>query len=83
MCPDHMVANNIHCSSLIRYQKVCVQKVPQFLTLTIFSVDNRVSGKGRQTKHQNPEFEFGHTQGEIRKKPAKKYFSIRGDGVRG
>jgi hypothetical protein len=27
-------------------------------------------------KGQNPE--FGHTQGEIQKKPAKKYISIRG-----
>jgi len=78
-----MVATNIHCSSLIRYQKVCVHKVPQFVTLTIFWVDNRVIGKGRQTKHQNPEFEFGHTQGEIPKKPAKKYISIQGGGGRG
>jgi hypothetical protein len=78
-----MVATNIHCSSLIRYQKVCVHKVPQFVTLTIFWVDNRVIGKGRQTKHQNPEFEFGHTQGEIPKKPAKKYISIQGGGAGG
>jgi len=30
----------------------------------------RVIGKVRKTQHQNPE--FGHTQGEIKKKPAKK-----------
>jgi hypothetical protein len=30
--------------------------------------------KVRKTQHQNPE--FGHTQGEIQKKPAKKYISI-------
>jgi hypothetical protein len=28
-----------------------------------------------KTQHQNPE--FGHTQGEILKKPAKKYISIQ------
>jgi hypothetical protein len=28
-------------------------------------------GKVRKTQHQNPE--FGHTQGEIFKNPAKKY----------
>jgi hypothetical protein len=31
--------------------------------------------KVRKTQHQNPE--FGHTQGEIQKKPAKKYISIQ------
>jgi hypothetical protein len=31
-------------------------------------------GKGRKTQHQKPE--FGQTQGEIKKKPAKKYTSI-------
>ncbi len=36
----------------------------------------RVIGKIRKTQHQNPD--FGHTQGEIRKKPAKKYISIQG-----
>jgi hypothetical protein len=30
----------------------------------------------RITRHQNPE--FGHTQGEIKKKPAKKYITIQG-----
>jgi hypothetical protein len=29
----------------------------------------------RETQHQNPE--FGHTQGEIKKKPAKKYISFQ------
>jgi hypothetical protein len=29
----------------------------------------------RKTQHQNPE--FGHTQGEIKKRPAKKYTSIQ------
>jgi hypothetical protein len=29
----------------------------------------------RKTQHQNPE--FGHTQGEVKKKPAKKYMSIQ------
>jgi hypothetical protein len=36
---------------------------------------NRVICKVRKTQHQNPE--FGHTQGEIRKKPANKYISIQ------
>ncbi len=36
---------------------------------------NRVIGKVRKTQHQNPE--FCHTQGEIFKKPAKKYICIR------
>jgi hypothetical protein len=31
---------------------------------------NRVMRKVGKTQHQNPE--FGHTQGEIKKKPAKK-----------
>jgi hypothetical protein len=35
-----------------------------------------VSIKVRKTQHQNPE--FGHTQGEIKKKPPKKYISIQG-----
>ncbi len=38
--------------------------------------DNRVIRKVRKTQHQNPE--FGHTQGEIKIKGAKKYFSIQG-----
>jgi len=32
--------------------------------------------KLRKRQHQYPE--FGHTQGEIKKKPAKKYVSIQG-----
>jgi hypothetical protein len=35
----------------------------------------RVIRKVRKTEHQNPE--FGHIQGEIKKKPAKKYISIQ------
>ncbi len=42
--------------------------------------DIRVIRKVRQTQHQNPE--FGHTKGEIFKKPAKKYISIQGVGVK-
>jgi len=38
----------------------------------------RVIRKIRKKQHQNPE--FGHTQGEILQKPAKKYTSIRGGG---
>jgi hypothetical protein len=38
-------------------------------------VYNRLIRKVRETQHQNPE--FGHTQGEIKKKPAKKYISIQ------
>jgi hypothetical protein len=34
-----------------------------------------LSGKVRKTQHQNPK--FGHTQGEIKKKAAKKYISIQ------
>jgi hypothetical protein len=37
-------------------------------------VDNRVIGKVRKTQHQNPE--FGHTPGDMKKKPAKKYNNI-------
>jgi hypothetical protein len=39
------------------------------------SRDIRVISKVRKTQHQNPE--FGHTQGEIQQKPAKKYISIQ------
>jgi hypothetical protein len=35
----------------------------------------RVIRKVRKTQHQNRE--FGHTQGEIKTKPAKKYISIQ------
>jgi len=33
---------------------------------------NRVIRKVRKTQHQNPEFEFGHTQGEIFEKNLQK-----------
>jgi len=35
----------------------------------------RVIGRVRKTQAKNPE--FGHTQGEIFKKPAKKYLNIQ------
>jgi len=38
--------------------------------------NSRVIREIRKTQHQNPE--FGHTQGEIKKKPSKKYTSIQG-----
>jgi hypothetical protein len=38
----------------------------------------KVNPKVRKTQNQNPE--FGHTQGEIFKKPDKKYISIQGWG---
>jgi len=38
-------------------------------------LDNRVICKVRQTQHPNPE--FGHTQDEIKKEPAKKYMNIK------
>ncbi len=37
---------------------------------------NGVIRKVRLTQHQNPE--FGHTEGEILIKPAKKYITIQG-----
>jgi hypothetical protein len=37
---------------------------------------NTVIRKVRKREHQNPE--FGHKQGEIQNKPAKKYISIQG-----
>jgi hypothetical protein len=37
---------------------------------------NRVFCKVRKTQHQNPE--FGPKPGEIEKKPAKKYISLKG-----
>jgi hypothetical protein len=46
-----------------------MSQVPLFFSF------NRVMGKVRKTQHQNPE--FGHTQGGIQKKPAKKYISIQ------
>jgi hypothetical protein len=39
---------------------------------------NRDIREVRKRQHQYPE--FGHTQGEIKKKPAKKYISIQGGG---
>jgi hypothetical protein len=39
---------------------------------------NRDIRKVMKTQHEYPE--FGHTQGEIKKKPAKKYISIQGGG---
>jgi hypothetical protein len=41
----------------------------------MFFLGIRVIGKVRKRQHQNPE--FGHTQGEIIKKPAQKYISIQ------
>ncbi len=38
------------------------------------SYDQLFMCKVRKRRHQYPE--FGHTQGEIKKKPAKKYISI-------
>jgi hypothetical protein len=40
--------------------------------------DNRGIRKVRKRQGQYPE--FGQTQGEIKKKPAKKYISIQGGG---
>jgi hypothetical protein len=37
---------------------------------------NREIRKVRKRQHQYPE--FGHTQGEIQKKPAKKYINTQG-----
>jgi hypothetical protein len=39
---------------------------------------NRLICIVRKTQHQNPK--FGHTQGEIKKKPTKKYISIQSKG---
>jgi hypothetical protein len=51
--------------------------IPIFLVASESWRDNRVIRKVRKTQHQNPE--FGHTQGEIKKNPAKKpYNSIQG-----
>jgi len=44
-------------------------------TKTCFNRDIR---KARKRQHQHPE--FGHIQGEIKKKPAKKYICIQGRG---
>ncbi len=40
-----------------------------------FSIDIRDIRKVRKRQHQYPE--FGHTGGEIKNKPAKKYISIQ------
>jgi hypothetical protein len=42
----------------------------------IVCYNNRLISKVRKTQHHNPE--FGHKQDEIKKKSAKKYFSIKG-----
>jgi hypothetical protein len=47
----------------------------KIIKLHIF-LGNRDIRKVRRRQHQYPE--FGHTQGEIFKKPAKKYISIQG-----
>jgi hypothetical protein len=49
-----------------------LEKVGDFLG------DIRDIHKVRKRQHQYPE--FGHTRGEIQKKPAKKYISIKGSG---
>ncbi len=50
----------------------------QWNCMAIFSLVNRDIRKVRRIQHQNPE--FGHKQGEIEKKLAKKYISIQGEG---
>ncbi len=42
----------------------------------IVCYNNKLTSKVRKTQHHNPE--FVHKQGEIKKRPAKKYFSIKG-----
>ncbi len=44
------------------------------------TIIDRVIHKVRQTQHQNNK--FGYTQGETKKKPAKKHISIWGEGVK-
>jgi hypothetical protein len=55
------------------------QRILSLINLTrmclLFFITIRVIHKVRKTQHQNPE--FGHTQGEIKEKPAKKYTSIQ------
>jgi hypothetical protein len=48
--------------------------------LFILSLHNRVIRKARKTQHQNPE--FGYTQGEIKKKPAKNNPHERSRGMK-
>jgi hypothetical protein len=48
----------------------------QGFTLLYKPIHNRDIRKVRKRQHQYPE--FGHTQGEIKKKPAKKYIRIDG-----
>jgi hypothetical protein len=67
---------------VIRYLSQCTKSSAVLSLLPFFWVDNKVIHKVRQTTHKNPEFEFGPTQGEIKKKPAKKYNSIQGGGGR-
>jgi hypothetical protein len=45
------------------------------LSEPLIPIPNIVLRKVTKTQHQNPE--FGHTQGEIQQKPAKKYISIQ------
>jgi hypothetical protein len=49
----------------------------KIIKLHIF-LGNRDMRKVRKRQHQYPE--FGHTQGEIFKNPAKKHISIQGGG---
>ncbi len=53
---------------------------PPSLMLNSMRKYNTVICKVRKTQHQNPE--FGHIQGEIKKKSAKKYISIQVGGVK-
>jgi RNase P/RNase MRP subunit p29 len=48
------------------------QSITQFAKVLVFRDIRNV----RKRQHQYPE--FGHTQGEIQKKTAKKYISIQG-----
>jgi len=68
---------------VVRYHSLCTKSSTVLSLLPFFWVDNKVIHKVRQTRHKNPEFEFGPTQGEIKKKPAKKYNSIQGGGEGG
>jgi hypothetical protein len=56
---------------------ICKGKYEEFFNLELWSWRpyNRVIRKVRRTQRQNPE--FGHTQGEIFKKTAKKYINIQ------
>jgi len=52
-----------------------VPMIFSLLKFTVFSVLIGLISKVRKTQHQNPE--FGHTEGEIQKKPAKKKLGIQ------